>query len=427
MFCYSFSTPRSRAAPQQRVAVASPVWRVSPAAWVLILPAIGAEALSNALRAYGLGAHLQQFSITVHGHPVSLAGGVLVLAAVAVSLSQARTAWIALTPGSLRQRIVCGLGAVLLLAISITAMVGLILEAQRAKAGDEGTDRAAYDRASAEYLAAKADYDLIADARPAEVIDQAIRSETAAILADDERRPLWRRSAQCTNITKGDSAKACATVILLRKELAAANNRPAIEQRYRQAGAALQGLSRPEHATAQELQVGGVWAWLAGFGVVFMATFGTVIFARVETANYSKHSNSSALPDQQPDSPPSPSAPAPSSGPVPGLVGPKKPDRKPDADPKAGPDCARKPDRHLSPAPSPAGTGPGPGRKARKDAALADLLTRLALGEWFGSQDELASRYRVPKSTMSDWLREWEAAGLIPERRTVGRFKQVEL
>jgi hypothetical protein len=132
MFCYSFSTPRSRAAPQQRVAVASPVWRVSPAAWLLILPAIGAEALSNALRAYGLGAHLHQFSITVHGHPVSLAGGVLVLAAVAVSLSQARTA--ALTPGSLRQRIVCGLGAVLLLAISITAMVGLILEAQRAKA-----------------------------------------------------------------------------------------------------------------------------------------------------------------------------------------------------------------------------------------------------------------------------------------------------
>jgi hypothetical protein len=291
MFRYSFSTPRSRAAPQQRGAVASPVWRVSPAAWLLILPAIGAEALSNALRAYGLGAHLHQFSITVQGHPLSLAGGLLVLAAVAVSLSQARTAWIALTPGSLRQRIVCGLGAVLLLAISITAMVGLILEAQRAKAGDEGTDRAAYDRASAEYLAAKADYDLISDARPAEVIDQAIRSETAAILADDERRPLWRRSAQCTNITKGDSAKACATVILLRKELAAANNRPAIEQRYRQAQAAFQGLFRPEQATAQELQVGGVWAWLAGFGVVFMATFGTVIFARVEPANHSKHSN----------------------------------------------------------------------------------------------------------------------------------------
>jgi hypothetical protein len=201
-------------------------WRVPPLAWLLILPAITAEAFSNALRAYGLGAHLHQFSISVHGHPVSLAGAVLVLAAVAVSLSQARTAWIALTPGSLRQRIVCGLGAVLLLAISITAMVGLILEAQRAKLGDEGTDRAAYDRADAEYKAAKADYDLIAEARP--VIDQAIRSETAAILADDERRPLWRRSAQCTNITKGDSARACATVIILRKELATANNRPAI-------------------------------------------------------------------------------------------------------------------------------------------------------------------------------------------------------
>lgn len=71
--------------------------------------------------------------------------------------------------------------------------------------------------------------------------------------------------------------------------------------------------------------------------------------------------------------------------------------------------------------------GPKPGRRQRfaKDEALEDLRGRLDSGERFGSQDELASRYGVAKSTMSDWLGEWEGAGLIPARMTVGRCKAV--
>jgi transposase len=39
------------------------------------------------------------------------------------------------------------------------------------------------------------------------------------------------------------------------------------------------------------------------------------------------------------------------------------------------------------------------------------------------SQRDLCERFGVPRSTMSDWLGEWERSGLIPNRRTVGRCK----
>ena len=58
-------------------------------------------------------------------------------------------------------------------------------------------------------------------------------------------------------------------------------------------------------------------------------------------------------------------------------------------------------------------TGDSKVRRFTKEEAAADLVTRLALGERFGSQDELKERYGVAKSTMSDWLREWEAGALV--------------
>ncbi len=60
-----------------------------------------------------------------------------------------------------------------------------------------------------------------------------------------------------------------------------------------------------------------------------------------------------------------------------------------------------------------------------KERACADLLTRLGLGQSVPSQDDLARAWNRPKSTVSDWLREWEKDGLIPARRTVGRRKQL--
>jgi len=66
-----------------------------------------------------------------------------------------------------------------------------------------------------------------------------------------------------------------------------------------------------------------------------------------------------------------------------------------------------------------------PQPSGRKDEVLAAALTDLGLGRRFPSQRDLSARFGVPRSTLSDWLKEWEAAGLIPARRIVGRRKEL--
>ena len=58
--------------------------------------------------------------------------------------------------------------------------------------------------------------------------------------------------------------------------------------------------------------------------------------------------------------------------------------------------------------------------------AERDLVTRLAFGETIASQDDLAARYNVDKSTISRWLKRWERKRLIPRRRQVGRCKMLQ-
>lgn len=251
-------------------------WRVSPVAWLPISLAIAAESISNALRAYGLGTHLDRFTVTLNGQPVSIAGAVLVLAAVAVSLSQARAAWVALTPsGPARQRIVAGLAAALLLSISITAMASHILEAQRAKVADEGGARGRYDRAKAAYDTAAAELARLGNPRPVPVI----QAEVTATKID---MVVWRRSQQCADISRDDTKTACEPILKLYKERGAAARKAELEPEAARLRSELARLDRPEEATASESAVSGLWAWIMGLGVVFVATFGTVIFARVE-------------------------------------------------------------------------------------------------------------------------------------------------
>src|SRR5436190_20726067 len=98
------------------------IWKVPKAAWVPIAIAVVAEATANALKAYVLGTHVEAFTVSVLDTTISLSGAVLVLAAVAVSLSQARAIWVMLKPGLARQRTVAGPIGALLLAVSVTAM-----------------------------------------------------------------------------------------------------------------------------------------------------------------------------------------------------------------------------------------------------------------------------------------------------------------
>jgi hypothetical protein len=85
-------------------------------------------------------------------------------------------------------------------------------------------------------------------------------------------------------------------------------------------------------------------------------------------------------------------------------------------------------DKPSEPAPSNHQIEPTSQRRTfSKDEALAALLTDLALGRGFGSQDKLAERFNRPKSTISVWLKDWTKQGLIPERSVRGRCKELKV
>lgn len=253
----------------------TPRWKIPALAWIPITLAVSAEATSNALRAYGLGSHLEQFTVDLLDTPVSIAGSVLVLAAIAVSLSQTRAAWVALTPGDTRQRVVSGIAACLLLAISISAMASHILEAQRAKTGDEGTSRAAYDRANQAYTAALADYTAVKSA-------STVASVKAAMDATPIDPKIRARTHGCSDVTTRASQDECEPVTRQRPALAAAERKAEIEGKLPALKSALDALKRPEAQAAAEQRVSGLWAWIMGIGVVMIATFGPAIFATVD-------------------------------------------------------------------------------------------------------------------------------------------------
>lgn len=251
----------------------STTWRISPWAWIPISAAVIAESVSNALRAYGLGTHLEKFTVSVGEYSVSLAGAVLVLAAVAVSLSQARAAWLALMPGPWRQRVVAGAAGLLLLAVSVMAMSSHILEAERAKVGAEGSQSGNYDRTLAEYTSKKAELDKLSNVRPIDTV-------RAEMNAAPVPRNVFRRTAECTDVTRDDSFTACKPILDLRQEMGLAIRKRELEPEVTSLKLSLDGQTKPEVASTSEANVAWIWAWLMGFAVVFVATFGTVIWAR---------------------------------------------------------------------------------------------------------------------------------------------------
>ena len=253
-------------------------WTISPVAWVPISLAVAAEAISNSLRAYSLGGNLERFTLTVLDVPVSVAGAVLVLAAVAVSLSQTRAAWVACTPGDARQRVISGAAACLLLTISVSAMASHILEAQRAKTGSEKTAGDTYLNAKAGYERTIAELAKVANARTVEQVQAAMD----AIPVDTKIR---MRTKSCTDITTRASQDECAPVTALKPEMAEALRKADIESQVPALKAALEAVRDTEQAGKSEAAVSTFWAWIMGLGVVFIATFGAVIFAKVEAAS----------------------------------------------------------------------------------------------------------------------------------------------
>lgn len=378
-------------------------WRVPLWAYVPLGAAITAEAVSNALRAYGLGQHLENFTVSIYGQHVSIAGSVLVLAAVAISLSQARAAWVALTPNPLRQRIVAGLAAALLLSVSATAMVSHILEAQRAKVADEGGARSAYDRAEAAYKRAAAELEALGNPRPVSVIQADVR----AFPIDPA---LWRRSKQCEEATKADTQAYCDPLLKLYKERGVAARKTELEPEVARLRDELASQTRPEAATAQEATVGGWWAWIMGAAVVFVATFGSVIFARAtETATQPATRQPSATETMQTSF----------------HADDIEATRATILGGASVAQCQPRRDNGGNSGNRPAPKQPGPKGQPKpggnRQAFEADVLTRLALGQTIESQDDLAAAHDVHKGVVSKWLKDMRERDLIPNAQRVGR------
>jgi hypothetical protein len=347
-------------------------WRISPAAWVPIGLAVVAEATSNALRAYGLGTHLEAFTTTVAGYTISVAGVVLVLAACAISLSQARAAWVAMMASEKRQRIVGWLIVALLLSVSITAMASTILEAQRAKNSEEGDTRDRYVRAEAAYTNANDELTKLVKANV-----RTVAKVQADIDAVKVSGGVLSETKQCTNL-KGDLAdyrKACQPLLDRRSELADAQRKAELEAKVSTLKAEADYEKPREKAETSEELFSKAWAWILGVAVVFVATFGPVIFAKSEIET-----------DKERDLPAERSALCLRSNRLPTPIS----------------------DRSA--------------RFTREEAELF-VVTELALGRSIPSQDALAEWCGRSKSTVSDWIRRWERSGIIPGRTKAGRCK----
>lgn len=353
-------------------------WRVSAIAWIPVSIAIIAESAANALRAYGLGSHLERYTVHVYGHDVSISGAVLVLAAVAVSLTQARAAWVMLSPSRpVRQRLVAGFGAALLLAISVSAMASHILEATRAKVADEYGDRGRHDRTKLAYDSAQAELQALGQTRAVSVIKAEIDVPPATDLV------AWRRSNKCLDVTRVDTAAVCAPYATLYRELASSERKTVLGAQVESLRIELAKLARPEEVSDSEGLVAFWWAWIMGLGVVFIATFGTVIFARsVDVPAVVPVASVKDLDDREQFRP--------------------------------------RPDNEDEPGPMPRGGG-----ITTKAAAERDLVTHLAFGNSVPSQDSLAFRWNVGKGTVSKWVSDWERNGTIPQRTQVGRCKTI--
>jgi len=395
------------------------IWRVPLWAWAPIALAVVAEAAVNALRAYGLGMQLEHFTVDVSAlgftATVSIAGVVLVLAAIAMSLSQARAAWVAFKPGALaRQRTIAAPVALLLLVVSVTALSLTILEAQRGKTGDEGGQRTAYDLAKADHDKAEAEWKRLEGARtPAEV--------QAAMMAAPVDRKVFRVTKECNDVTKNTSFEACKPLLDLRQEMAGAIRKIELEQKLPGLKAALDALPRPTEPTWFELYAASGWAWAFGLAAVMIATFGAPLFAEPATVSKAEkvapavdtlgQSDFGALADH------------------PALLGadakwaseaPSK--NRPDDRPAGGPKAPERPNR---PKPSAPDNQPDGRTDDRKGRVLAFVQTEAAFGRSIPRQADIVERFGVPRSTVSDWMGEWESDGLIPARRTVGRCKAI--
>jgi len=314
-----------------------------------------------------------------------------------------------------RQRIVAGFIATLLLAVSITAMASTILEAQRAKTADEGDTRSKYDRAQSAYDNANIELKTLVAAN-VRAVGQ-VKADIDAVKASGK---ALEYTSNCTDFERdlAQFRRSCQPLLQLRSQMADAQRKAELEAKVRGLKSEADALKPTEQAAVAEASVSEAWGWIMGFAVVFVATFGPVIFARAEPSEVSATA-AEELPNRSvtgaPDTP-SVTPEAPATGPQNGNGEPKGPNR-----PKGGGTAESRLQRH----PKPGAPSKGPNRHLTLGEIRTDLMVRNATGRAFGSQKEAADHYGYSESRYSELSKSWETEGFIPKRRMVGRSKQL--
>ena len=303
-------------------------------------------------------------------------------------------------PGAVRRIVAAPLFVVLFVA-SMIAVDGVLLRLRAVLVSGPAAAISSHDRAAADHRAALAELATLGTVRTPDTI-------RAAMDAAPVSRAVFRRTAECTDITKDESLAACEPILTLRKEMAAAIRKREVEAARDAAAARLDALGpRPAAADPQAEAVAGAagvevstaaWILIAilGFAIELAACCGAYVVNRP--------AHRPARPD----------------------------DRAMSAD-----DLAIIRERFLAPDDRPDGPpeGPKPGRPApasnivrladAKARALRTIRDDLAAGRTFPTQAELARRVGVARSTLSDWIGEWEAAGDVPRRTVHGRCKRL--
>ena len=338
-------------------------------------------------------------------HPLAAVGLGLIAGAADYIKSNALGAVID-GPGIMRRLIALPLFFVLFIA-SMIAVDGVLLKLRDALVSGPANVITGHDRASADHKAAADELARLGAVRTPDAI-------SADMDAAPVSRAVFRRTSKCTDITKDASFYACKPILDLRQEMASAIRKRELEAARDKAAKRLDELGpRPSSADPQAEAVAhaagvsvstAAWVLIAivGFAIELCACFGLYVLGHRPAHRPANENRPAAGGDR----------PAGMSDAELATIRAKflAPDDQPE-----GP----KPGRS---APLPANVVPLADAKAR---TLRKIRAELAAGRTFPSQAELCRAVGVARSTMSDWLAAWEAAGELPRRQIIGRCKRI--
>lgn len=244
-------------------------------------PPLPARAAVETVRVGSAGlsaSYYAMLGLTVH--PLAAVGLGLIAGAADYIKSNALGAVID-GPGIMRRLIAVPLFLVLFIA-SMIAVDGVLLKLRDALVSGPANTISDHDRATAAHKAAA---DELARLGPVRTPD-AIRADMDAAPVS---RSVFRRTAECTDITKDESLSACQPLLALRKEMATAIRKRELEAARDKAAARIEALGpRPSSADPQAEAVANAagvsvstaaWILIAivGFAIELAACFGMYV------------------------------------------------------------------------------------------------------------------------------------------------------